>query len=54
MFGIEKVNDVAPEITYDRTMLPARFVAEHLGATVEWKDADQQVVITKLTLIKEK
>ncbi len=43
VFGVEKVNDVAPEITNDRTMLPARFVAENLGATVDW-DGEKQLV----------
>ena len=37
------VNDVAPVIRNDRTMLPIRFVAENLGATVTW-DADTQKV----------
>ncbi len=36
--------DVAPMITNSRTMLPARFVAEGLGFTVDW-DADNQLVI---------
>ena len=36
VFGEAKMNDVAPLIRNDRTMLPARFVAENLGATVEW------------------
>jgi hypothetical protein len=36
--------DVAPEITNDRTMLPARFLAEALGATVGWDPATQTVV----------
>ena len=42
-----KSNDVAPVIRNDRTMLPARFVAENLGATVEWVGEEQKVVITK-------
>lgn len=36
VFGEEKTNDVAPKIANDRTMLPARFVAENLGAEVIW------------------
>ena len=36
--------DVAPEITNDRTMLPARFLAEALGATVGWDPATRTVV----------
>jgi hypothetical protein len=37
--------DVAPEITSDRTFLPARWVAEALGATVEWDDTQKQAII---------
>jgi len=36
--------DVAPEISNSRTMLPARFLAEALGATVGWDPATQTVV----------
>ena len=36
--------DVAPEITNDRTMLPARYLAEALGATVGWDPATRTVV----------
>ena len=43
VFGVEKTNDVAPIIRNNRTMLPARFVAENLGAAVEW-DAENRVV----------
>ncbi len=39
-------NDVAPIIYNDRTMLPARFVAENLGATVGWDAAERKVTIT--------
>ena len=41
-----KTNDVAPKIVNDRTMLPARFIAENLGATVEWDGEKQLVTIT--------
>lgn len=37
--------DVASEITDDRTFLPARWVAEALGAEVEWDDAAKQAII---------
>ncbi len=47
VFGKSKTNDVAPKIEKDRTMLPARFVAENLGASVEWVEKDQKVIITK-------
>ena len=46
VFGKAKSNDVAPKIEKDRTMLPARFVAENLGAKVEWDDEKQLVTIT--------
>lgn len=47
VFGTKKTNDVAPKIVNDRTMLPARFVAENLGAAVEWFETEQKVRITK-------
>lgn len=37
--------DVAPELTNGRTMLPARWVAEALGAEVDWDEANQQATI---------
>ena len=46
VFGKIKTNDVAPKIINDRTMLPARFVAESLGAVVEWDGDKQRVTIT--------
>ena len=45
--GEAKTADVAPEITNDRTMLPARFVAEAFGAVVGWDAATQTVLIQK-------
>lgn len=36
--GEEKTSDVSPKLVNDRTMLPARFVAENLGATVIWNE----------------
>ncbi len=46
VFGQSKSNDVAPKIVNDRTMLPARFVAESLGAKVEWDGEKELVTIT--------
>lgn len=46
VFGTEKTNDVAPLIKNDRVMLPIRFVAENLGAKVEWNE-NAFVTITK-------
>ena len=47
VFGSGVKNDVAPVIKNDTTMLPSRFVAESLGAKVEWLGGEQKVVITK-------
>ncbi len=45
--------DTQPQIIDGRTLVPARIVAEQLGATVDWNDAEQKVTITKdaLTLV---
>lgn len=45
VFGAMKSNDVAPKIVNDRTMLPARFVAENLGAEVSWNGEEKLVTI---------
>ena len=45
VFGQTKSNDVAPKIVNDRTMLPARFVAENLGAVVTWNSEKKEVTI---------
>ena len=47
VFGNVVVNDVAPIIRNDRTMLPIRFVAKNLGAEVTWDAQFQKVSITK-------
>ncbi len=47
VFGEETENDVAPVLVNDRTMLPARVVAEALGAEVAWDEAARTVTITK-------
>ena len=46
VWGETVENDVAPIIVNDRTMLPARFVAENLGAKVEWNAEERKVTIT--------
>jgi len=51
VFGETKVNDVVPLIKNDRTMLPARFVAENLGADVKWDNDTRKVTITKDDII---
>lgn len=43
--GETSTADVAPEITKDRTMLPARYVAEAFGAVVGWDAAARTVII---------
>ena len=47
VFGEVVINDAAPVIRNERTMLPARFVAEALGGSVAWNGAEQKVTITK-------
>ncbi len=46
--GLPTLMDVAPEITSSRTMLPARWVAEALGAVVGWDASTRTVVIDKI------
>ena len=46
--GTSSTMDVPPEISNGRTMLPARWVAEAFGATVDWNGATQTVLITYL------
>jgi hypothetical protein len=43
--GVPLTMDVAPEITAERTMLPIRFVAQGLGATVDFDAATQTVTL---------
>lgn len=40
---------VVPEVINSRTMLPLRFVSEHLGATIEWKRSTQTIPISHLS-----
>jgi hypothetical protein len=47
--GQAKAIDVAPLIESDRTFLPAQFVAEALGYTVEWDDSNKIVICYKGT-----
>jgi hypothetical protein len=51
--GKEIKPDVAPQIVVNRTMVPVRWIAEALGAEVEW-DADTRTVIitTKTRILK--
>lgn len=45
--GQEVRLDVVPEVKNQRTMVPIRAVAEALGATVEWVQDTQQIVMTR-------
>ena len=44
--GEAKELDAEPIIRQDRTMLPVRFVAENLGATVEWDGNTSTATLT--------
>ena len=44
--GVQTAMDTAAEIHDDRTMVPLRFVAEHMGADVDW-DGETHTVILK-------
>ncbi len=46
VYGLPVENDVAPVLVNDRTMLPIRFIAEAMGATVGWDEATRAVTIT--------
>lgn len=43
--GISITMDVAPELVSGRTMLPFRFIAQALGATVSWDEATKTVTM---------
>ena len=45
VFGKLQENDVAPIIRSNRTMLPARAVAESLGGTVGWDENNKAVTV---------
>ena len=44
--GVQKTMDVAPIIRQSRTMLPVRYVAEALGAKVDWDGKTSTAIIT--------
>jgi len=43
--GAIREMDVIPQLINDRTLIPVRFVAEFLGAQIEWIGSQQMVVI---------
>lgn len=47
--GREKIMDTMPVIRSDRTLVPARYVAESIGAGVHWDNATKTVIITSKT-----
>lgn len=44
--SVTQTMDVAPMLVNGRTFMPVRFIAESLGLTVGWNDANQTVMIT--------
>ena len=44
--GQEVQSDVPPQVIDGRTLVPARFLAEALGANVEWDSSNNSVVVT--------
>lgn len=44
--GVSKTLDVPAQLMHGNTMVPLRFVAEALGAEVEWNAAAQRILIT--------
>lgn len=44
--GQEIQCDVLPQMINDRVLVPARFVAEPLGAKVEWDESNQAVIVS--------
>ena len=53
LFGESFTNDVVPIIRNDRAMLPARVVAEALGANVFWNEEARKVTVQRGTLTIE-
>ncbi len=47
--GTEVALDVPTKLINDRTMVPARFISESLGCTVDWNDTTRTVVISSPT-----
>lgn len=45
--GVERVLDVAPFLSNDRTLVPLRFLSESIGCKVYWYDLVKTVVIER-------
>ena len=43
--GVTKTMDAAPEIVNNRTMVPLRFIAEALGAKVDWNAESRTAIV---------
>ncbi len=43
---LTSVGDVNPTVVDDRTLVPARFLAESLGGVADWDDASQTAILT--------
>jgi len=44
--GVKDTIDAAPVSIHGRTVLPIRYVAEPLGATVSWDEVEQKITVT--------
>lgn len=44
--GVTITNDVSPEVSNGRTMVPIRALGTVLGATIQWNNSDQTVTIS--------
>lgn len=45
--GVSQTSDIAPYIQDNRIMVPVRFAAEALGATVDWNESTRTVIVSK-------
>ncbi len=52
--GQEIIPDVTPQLINGRVLVPARFVAEALGAKVDWDQENRAVVITSIKDVVER
>jgi len=51
--GVASTIDAAPQIKWDRTFVPIRFIVEALGGTIEWNNKTRTVtiVVDKKTIV---
>gem|GEM_PF-2645273 len=43
----KKIMDTSPVLKYNRTFIPVKYIAESIGASIDWQKADKKVTITK-------